>query len=151
MASEKVLTLVSGEEEQEVGRALLIWLNTYPSKPAAIQRINFEFLSADSPGMMLSTIQAAYKTRQYITGGYEAQYQFKIVYRTQPDDNDSRLAADEILNAIGAWAETSKTKPDLGSAVVRSVRRTSNASLLAVYDDGSRDHQILMTLTYEVN
>lgn len=149
MASEKVLTLVSADEEQEVGRALLLWLNGYMDKP--VPRIYFEFLPADGPGMMLSTIQAAYKTRQYITGGYEAQYQFKIVYRTQPDDDDSRLTADEVLNNIGAWAERSALKPELTSAVVRSVKRASNASLFAAYEDGSRDHQILMTLTYEVN
>lgn len=148
MANDKPVTLVSAEEEQAVGRALLSWLNTYPSKPF---RINFEYLAEDVPGLMLSTIQAAFKTRQYVLGGYEAQYQFKIVYRAQPNDNDSRLAADELLNDIGVWAERSETKPDLGNAVVRSVRRTSNASLLAVYEDGSRDHQILMTLTYEVN
>lgn len=149
MPSEKIKTLVSADEEQEVGRALLVWLNTYMDKP--VDRINFEFLPSDGPGMTLSTIQAAYKTRQYIFGGYEAQYQFKIVYRTQPDDDDSRLVADEILNDIGAWAERSVTKPELTNAVVRSVRRASNASLFATYEDGSRDHQILMTLTYEVN
>lgn len=149
MSNEKVKALVSADEEQEVGRSLLLWLNSYMDKP--VDRINFEFLPADGPGMMLSTIQAAFKTRQYITGGYEAQYQFKIVYRTQPDDNDSRLSADEILNAIGAWAERSATKPDISGARVKSVQRTTNASLFAAYDDGSRDHQILMNLIYEVN
>lgn len=148
MASEKPMVLVPGEEEQEVGRALLLWLNTYPDLPVA--RINFEFLAEDTPGIMLSTIQAAVKTRQYIMGGYEAQYQFKLVYRTQPNDNDSRLAADEVLNSIGVWAETEETKPNLGNAIVRSIKRTSSASLYAAYDDGSRDHQILMNLTYEV-
>lgn len=148
MANDKPVALVSAEEEQEIGRALLIWLNKYPEKP--VQRINFEFLAEDSPGMMLSTVQAAYKTRQYILGGYEAQYQFKVVYRTQPDDNDSRLAGDEALNALGVWAENNKGSLSLGSAIVRSVRRSSNASLYGVYEDGSRDHQILMTLTYEV-
>ena len=148
MPNEKTKELVSADEEQEVGRALLLWLNTCPDK--AVDRINFEFLPKDSPGMMLSTIHAAFKTRQYITGGYEAQYQFAIVYRTQPDDNDSRLAGDEELNAIGMWAEKNYHTLDIGSVLVRSVRRTSNASLLAVYDDGSRDHQILMNLTYEV-
>lgn len=144
MANEKPLSL---EEDRDVGRALLVWLNTCPEKP---ERISFEYLPEDQPGLMMSTIQAAYKTRQYILGGYEAQYQFKLVYRVQPDDNDSRLAADETLNAIGTWAERAETKPDLGSAIIKSVKRTSNASLFAVYEDGSRDHQILMTLTYEV-
>lgn len=150
MPADKPITLVSASEEQEVGRALLKWLNTYPGKPASVQRINFEFLADDAPGMMLSTIQAAYKTRQYILGGYEAQYQFKVVYRSQPDDNDSRLAGDETLNALGVWAEENAGSLFLSPATVRSVKRSSNASLFAVYEDGSRDHQILMTLTYEV-
>lgn len=144
---QKPVALVSAEEERMVGRSLLVWLNTCPT---LTDRINFEYLPKDTPGIMLSTIQAVLKTRQYITGGYEAQYQFSLVYRAQPDDNDSRLAADELLNEIGIWAETSDTKPELDRAVVRSVKRTSNASLLAVYDDGSRDHQILMTMIYEV-
>ena len=148
MANDKIKSLVSADEEEAVGRALLIWLNKYPDKP--VNRINFEFLATDTPGVMLSTIQAAFKTRQYIVGGYEAQYQFKLVYHTFPDDNDSRLAADEILNKMGAWAERNAGTLDISPATVRSLVRTSNASLVAVYEDGSRDHQILMTLTYEV-
>lgn len=149
MSSEQIKTLVSADEEQDIGRKLLVFLNGCPSIPASAGRVNFEFLP-ESPGIMLSNIQAAFKTRQYITGGYEAQYQFKLVYRTYPDDNDSRLAADETLNEIGAWAERNASAIDLSPAVVRSLLRTSNASLYAVYEDGSRDHQILMTLSYEV-
>lgn len=148
MADDKIKTLVSAEEEEAVGRALLSWLNEYPDKP--VSRINFEFLATDTPGIMVSTIQAAFKTMQYIVGGYEAQYQYKLVYRTFPDDNDSRLAADETLNKMGAWAERNAGTLDISPAIVRSLVRTSNASLVAVYEDGSRDHQILMTLTYEV-
>lgn len=144
----KSIALVSAEEAKNVGRALLVWLNTCPA--ITNTRVNFEFLPVSSPGMMISTIQAAFKTRQYIFGGYEAQYQFKIVYRVAPDDNDSRLAADETLNEVGAWAERSVSSLDISPAVVRKVQRTSDASLLNVYEDGSRDHQILMNLTYEV-
>ena len=149
MLSEQKKTLVSADEEQDIGRKLLIFLNGCPSIPASAGRLNFEFLP-ESPGIMLSSIQAAFKTRQYITGGYEAQYQFKLVYRTYPNDNDSRLSADETLKEIGVWAERNDSAVDLAPAVVRSLLRTSNASLYAVYEDGSRDHQILMNLTYEV-
>lgn len=149
MSENKPKVLVGTEEEERVGRALLLWLNTWPEKPVA--RIDFEELPADGVGMTLSAIQAAFKTRQFIDGSYEAQYQFKIVYRLQPGDNDSRLSADEALNRLGAWAERSPVKPELGENVlVRSVQRDSCASLFAAYDDGSRDHQILMNLRYEV-
>lgn len=149
MSSEQNKTLVSEDEEHDIGRKLLVFLNGCPSIPALAGRVDFEFLP-ESPSIMLSTIQATLKTRQYITGGYEAQYQFKLVYKTYPDDNDSRLAADETLNEIGAWAERNASAIDLSPAVVRSLLRTSNASLYAVHEDGSRDHQILMTLSYEV-
>lgn len=147
MPSEKPLTVVSADEEREVSRMLLSWLNTNPNKP---QRINFEFLPDDGTGLSLSAIQAAVKTRQYIFGGYEAQYQFALIYRSQPGDNDTRLEAVEMLNELGAWAERNAGSLLLDRARVKTLRRTSNAALLAVYEDGSRDHQILMNLTYEV-
>ena len=146
MPSEKPLTVVSADE-REVSRTLLAWLNTNPDKP---QRINFEFLPDDGTGLSLSAIQAAVKTRQYIFGGYEAQYQFALIYRSQPGDNDTRLEAVEMLNELGAWAERNAGSLLLDRARVKTLRRTSNAALLAVYEDGSRDHQILMNLTYEV-
>ena len=147
MPSEKPLTVVSADEEREVSRTLLAWLNTNPDKP---QRINFEFLPDDGTGLSLSAIQAAVKTRQYIFGGYEAQYQFALIYRSQPGDNDTRLEAVEMLNELGAWAERNAGSLLLNQARVKTLRRTSNAALLAVYEDGSRDHQILMNLIYEV-
>ena len=147
MPSEKPLIVVSADEEREISRSLLAWLNTAPDKP---ERINFEFLRDNDTGLSLSGIQAAFKTRQYIMGGYEAQYQFALIYRTQPGDNDSRLEAVETLNALGGWAERNAGSLLLNHARVMSLRRTSNAALLAVYEDGSRDHQILMNLTYEV-
>ena len=147
MPSEKILTVVSADEEREISRALLAWLNTNPDKP---QRINFEFLPDDGTGLSLSGIQAAVKTRQYIFGGYEAQYQFALIYRTQPGDNDTRLEAVEALNALGGWAERNADSLLLDHARVKRLARTSNAALLAVYEDGSRDHQILMNLIYEV-
>lgn len=147
MSNEKQISVVSAAEEREISRSLLAWLNTAPNKP---ERINFEFLADDGTGLSLSAIQTAVKTRQYIGGGYEAQYQFSIIYRSQPGDNDSRLRAVEVLNDLGDWAEKNTGSLLLENARVRRLARTSNAALLAVYDDGTRDHQILMNLTYEV-
>lgn len=141
--------LVPAEENQRIGRALLKRLNEYPDKPVPF--IDFENLPDDATGMMMSNIQAAFKLSTDILGGYTAQYQFKLVYRVQPGDFNSRLEAEETLNAIGAWASLAQNKPVLeGSARVQSVRRDSGAALFAVYDDGSQDYQILMNLIYEV-
>ena len=141
--------LVSQMEQEKISRILLAWLNQYPELPVA--RLDYEYLRDDSVGLALSTIQAAYKTASYILGGYQAQYQFKLIYRIQPDDNDDRLKADELLNKMGDWAAGRKDRPDLGEgAVCLKIEATTRSSLFARYENGDEDHQILMNMIYEV-
>ena len=145
---EKNKTLVRSEEQSNISRKLLLWLNSAPDKPVA--RVNYEYLG-DVDGLVLSTIQGAYKTRQYIGGGYRAQYQFKLIYRTHPSTNDERLTAEETVNALGAWAaENAKDLYLDENMTVVSVTRDTVAALFARYEGGAEDYQILMTLTYEV-
>ena len=146
---EKIKKAVSAAEEDQVSRKLLVWLNTSPELP--VDLIRFEFLPADTSAMAMSTIQAAYIVRKYIAGGYVAEYQFKIIYRVKPgNSNDKRLKADELLNAIGDWANGQK--PDIGDDKrVISMEPTTRSSLFAMYENGDEDHQILMKLNYEVN
>jgi len=101
--------------------------------------------------MALSTIQGTYITQQYIIGGYQAEYQFKIIYRIKPgSSNDKRLQADEMLNHFGDWARTQH--PDLGDGInALKVEPTTQSSKFAAYEDGYEDYQILMRLAYEVN
>ena len=53
---------VSGEEQDKVSRAVLQCLNRYPQKP--VDKIEFESLDPDEPGMALSVIQGAYKVEE---------------------------------------------------------------------------------------
>ena len=98
---------------------MLVWANTFPDKPVAV--IKYEFLdiddaAGDETAMALSTIQGTYITRQYIVGGYQAEYQFKLISRIKPgNSNNKRLQADEMLNCFGDWARTQK--PDLGEGI----------------------------------
>lgn len=142
---------VAAAEEDQVSRMVLVWLNTYPAIPTGIDIIRFEFLPADATGMALSTIQAPYIIKRYILGGYQAEYQFKVIYRIKPaNSNDKRLKADEVLNALGDWAETQHPEIGENKRVLR-VEPTTRSSLFAVYENGDEDHQILMKMNYEVN
>lgn len=139
---------VSGLEQDQVSRALLIWLNQYPDKP--VGRIEFEFLGKAN-GMSLSTVTASYKTEEYITGAYDAQYQFAILYRVSPETSGDRLNAAEILDTLGRWAEERRDLPPLGEGMTATrIERNSTGSLIARYDDNTEDYQILMNLLYEV-
>lgn len=127
---------------------MIAWINTYPNLPVDV--IRFEYLPADAESMAMSTIQAAYIVKKYLLGGYEAEYQFKLIYRVKPGNSiDKRLKADEMLNAIGDWANGQK--PDIGDGKrVVSLEPTTRSSLFAVYENGDEDHQILMKMNYEV-
>lgn len=143
--------LAAAEEVDKISRSMLVWANTFPDKPVDI--IKYEFLSADhgdETGMVLSTIQGTYITRRFITGGYQGEYQFKLIYRLKPGrSDDKRLEADEMLNHFGDWARGNL--PDLGSDIrALRVEPTTQSSKFAAYVDGYEDYQILMKLTYEV-
>lgn len=131
-----------------MSRAVRQWLNTYPDKP--LSKLDFEWLGDDG-GLCISTIQTAYKTKQFIDGSYQAQYQFKIVYRSTAKNADERMNADEVLDAYGAWAEANADGLTIADGIrVRKVKRDTAAALFARYEGDVEDHQILLTLTYEV-
>lgn len=138
--------LVSAQEQATIQRAVLAWLNSYPNKP--LNKVDFEFLGKTS-GLCVSTVQAAFKIRQYINGGYTAQYQFQVVYRLIASNADARIAADEALDTMGEWAE--QNPPTLPEGMnLRKVKRDTSASVMARYDNNAEDHTINLTLTYEV-
>ena len=142
----KNLNMVAATETDSISRALFRWLNSWPDKPVVI---NYESLPADGEGMALSTIQGAYKLKEYVRG-YLGQYQFKVMYRVQPgNSNNNRLSADETLDALGEWATKARPYPDIGTGKrVTKIKINSLSSVFANYEDGSEDHQILMTMDY---
>lgn len=156
--NEKPRPLVAAEEADKISRNVLIWLNTFPGIPddvvagSPLIPIDFEFLKDNMPCMALSNIQAPYIVKQYIYGGYRAEYQFKIIYRIIPGNTtgpDKRLKADELLDRFGDWS--SREKPDLGPGIrALRVEATTRASKFAEYENGDEDHQVLMKMTYEV-
>ena len=140
--SEKLNT-VTAREQDGVSRAVLLWLKGYAPE------IEFEYLPPERSGMMLTSVQSAYKTAQYIDGGYAAQYPFGVMYRALPTDSEERLDVESLLNELGAWAE--ENPPMLGEGMtVTSVERTTPAGLIARYEDLTEDYQILLTINYEV-
>lgn len=146
----KEVKTVSGVEQEQVVRSLLEWLNQYNGFPLGVKKIEAEFLP-DGNGIGLFGTTAAYKTQEYINGAYTAQFQFSLQYRSAPANSNQRLNAMDVLTEIAAWTEKREDLPELGAGKISvSIERTSPAVMIARYEDGSEDYQILMVFNYEV-
>ncbi len=154
MSSEnRPVEFVPAQEEGSISRAVIVWLNGWLNKdsdvPISIQMIDYEFMPADKPSMALSLVQGAYIVERYIDGSYDADYPFKIIYRTKPGSPGARLNADELLDSLGQWANGQT--PDIGEGrEVQTFEQTTQAALFARMKDGWEDHQIFFRMTYKV-
>ena len=146
---EKPRLAIPPYEHEQISRGLLAWINQYPEFPPDVKRFNFEFLDADKPGMMLSTIPSAYIVKKYWGGDYKAEYQFILVYRGQPSNDNERLKMNEMLNTIGEWIKKRRDKPNIGEGkqVIKFVTN-ENSTLIRRFDNKDEDYQIAMTMTY---
>lgn len=146
--NEKARIPVSADEEAQVERQVMVWLNTWPEKPGDIE---LGELAAGKPGLAVFPDEGgAFFETQYICGGHRAVYPFSAVRRIIPGgSSDARLKAVELLNRLGAWAASGK--PELPGRL-RTVRvvPTSRGKFAGVGDDGDEDYEIKIKLTYEV-
>jgi len=155
MSSEdRPVEYVPAKEEEQVARNLLKWLNGWlrniADAPDSIRMIDYEFMDAKTPGISLSAVQGAYVAERFIHGPYIAEYQFRIIYRTNPASPDARLSSDELLDGLGSWA--SGQKPDIGEGLeVQELETVTRSYLFARMDGGWEDHQIFMRMTYMVD
>lgn len=148
-SEQKQLRLIAESERSKIDRKVIVWLNKFPESP--VGTITTEsHLPVDEPGMALSAGTNAYISKQFICGGYQAEYQFTVIYRIKPGNSmDKSLKANELLNRLGEWAM--QNKPDFGEGIrVLKVEPISQAELYAPYENGDEDHHIMMKITYEV-
>lgn len=146
--ADNTLRPLAAESAEAIHRALHDWLNGCPELPPGVE-VTFESLPENARGLCFSTDQAPIYVARYILGGYKAQYQFRLIYRVLPSDDSDILDAVEVLTKISAWcAEASP--PTIENAATVKVSRTSDAAILAAYEDGCNDYGTTLTMTWEV-
>ena len=147
MKANKPVAYATPAQTDDLTRNVLIWLSAYKDIPFLVQPE--PMLAAKQDGMELTVISHSI-TRRYITGGYQGEYQFGVIYRiVKPSGPDERLTALQDLNKLGNYAVT--TPADLGENVrFLKCEVTDGARLYAPYDNGDEDYQILLKITYEV-
>ncbi len=142
------VTPLSGAEQTQIARALIVWLNTFPSKP--VTKLSFQNLPKTGPGMSMGGLAGAVKTGEYVDGSYDAQYPFSIVYRITPSSDNDRMNAQSLLDSFGEWMESQANFPNLGTKkTATEIIRTSTPGLVYRDDAGNEDYQGLFVLNYE--
>ena len=149
MAEDRQTELAGYEESERLTRTILSWLNTFPERTGKI--IGYEDLLPDCTCMAFSASTTGSSiTKRYISGGYEAEYVFAVIYRIKSGASvDEQLGADELLNRLGSWAKTNRPTP-AGDITGITIEPESRALVAAVYENGDTDHKIQMKATYEV-
>ncbi len=140
--------LVSKNEHDQIGRAVVVLVNKYPELP--VDTVWYESIQPTAPSMTVSAVQGTYITQPYIDGSYEAAYPFKILYRIAPGGSiDKRLKADELLNDIADWL-TMQTPALAGGEKFLEIERDTLSAVVDQYEGGEEDHQTFLTLRYKV-
>ena len=142
-------SLLPTAAQRNVQRAVKTWLNTCTQLPDGAGGVTFEDLPENACGICFATVQAPYYAARYILGGYRAEYNFRIIYRVLPSDDGDMLDAVEALTDVAAWCDTAEP-PEIEGADNARVTVTSDAAILAAYEDGSNDYSVNLTLTWEV-
>lgn len=96
--------------------------------------------------------------KRYVSGSFKAQYPFFIRYRAKPTTNQTRIKAEELLDAVARYicgdivsyggTEYQKGYPVLGDGRTIEKIEAGTVYMAQKSEDGSIDYQVLLSLTY---
>lgn len=128
-----------------IGKAIYVLLNTWNDKPTDIL---FEKFDKKPPSMMFQQLTGTAITRKYVSGSYTGEYPFAVAVRVDGTDTKSKFDATQTLQDLSDWIITQKP-PSIGANRSASEFEVSSTpSKVAIYDDGTEDYQIIITLKY---
>lgn len=141
------LTVKDAESAQKAILELILKYPNYPktfkASNATIKWNNIE--TTTSIGIF--SLQGAKYLKKYISGSYRAQMPFQVVSRSSPTANRDSIAAQELVDSIGAWLEENGISFKDEHMQFELINRTSPAFLLN-QNDKVVDYAINVQLKY---
>ena len=119
---------LSSKEYSAIGQGLFEKISEYPDFPAGMI-LDYQSLNGiNHIGFM--TVPGGKYTAEYVTGGFEAQLPFRILYKLAPTRNEQFLNAESLINSLADYLEENPeinltdgrtvTKIDMDSTTYRS-------------------------------
>lgn len=127
-----------------------------PALPAGV-KTKYGDMEENCIGML--SVQGGIITKQYISGAYEAQFPFSLLYRSSPTTSGEYIGREGVLGQVAAWMAgkrivvegTEHSRPDypeLTGGSITGILQKSNVFLAGRLEGGSVDYQVEMALTY---
>ena len=126
---------LSGSEYKRVGALIYDRVCTYPDLPDDCE-VDYQGVNGINHIGFL-TVPGGKFTKRFVTGGFEAQMPFQILYKSLPTDNNLSFTAESLVDDIADWLEE-RPYPDLtDDRVVVQILMDSITYRSEAQDDGS--------------
>lgn len=153
--SEEVKEQLSKQEYDKVGEMLLELIKACPKVPEDLKNKEEGILyQSMSTGRCLGiiTLPGAKYVSKNVLGGFTAQVNLQIAYKSSPKTNDQRIDAQNTVDQIMGWLEDVKGLPSLTGG--RTVTKITASSSFASKDEVSNDKSVVFVapavMEYEV-
>lgn len=104
--NEDNLNPLSKKEYDSVGEAVFSTINNCPELPIDI---SLDYQKLDGIGHIgLLTVPGGKILRKYVTGGFEAQLPFQLLYKCAPTANGQYLDAEKLVDSIADYLSEQK-------------------------------------------
>lgn len=103
------IELLTATEYDTVAEALLELVRQYPEQIGV--KAEYDALGANKSLAVL--IAGGRVKKRDVLGGFTAEVNFSIAYKSQPKTSDQRLDRQEVVGKIAKWLENTKNLPPL--------------------------------------
>lgn len=147
MDEKDLKNLLSASEQSIITLAVLELMNKSPTIKELETLAEYQSIPKEN-GICFYSMRSPRKTKNYLDGGFEAQFPFFIIYRCSPKTTPQRIKKQEVLNVLGEWLEKADY-PELSEGrEIITIERTTTSYLAARDESGVEDYQCNFNLLY---
>lgn len=145
------LEVLSISEQQTISEALIRMVAEYDGFPSTVtdKQIYWQSMDKDKECVGIYTMPGAVYLKKYVSGSFEAQFPFSVMYKCKPTNNPSRIEKQNVLDSLGAWLEGKIKYPDISdNRTIQSITRTGTSFLGGKDEAGNDIYQCNFNLKY---
>lgn len=136
--SEEKYERLSGIEEKSVAKAMFLLLADCPHLPGGVP---LKFQQGETGDcIVFFTMQGSKYVQWFIDGGFKAQLNFGVMYKSFPTSNGQRLNRQEILDDIMGWLEQTESLPLLTDG--RKILKITASNSAPYVDETGSDNSL---------